>query len=68
MPRLPYLTLLDRFILMSTLLVFLSLVEVLITSTLAARGRIDAARTLDRHARWIFPSVFTAVAAALYVR
>jgi cadmium resistance protein CadD (predicted permease) len=67
-PPLPYLTLLDRFILASTLLVFLSLVEVLVTSSLAARGRIEAARTLDRHSRWLFPAVFAASAAVIYAR
>ena len=63
-PRLPYLTVLDRFILASSILVFLSLVEVVVTTTLALRARIDEA-SVDRHARWIFPSVFTLVTAAI---
>jgi hypothetical protein len=67
-PRLPYLTLLDRFILAGSLLVFLSLVEVLITTTLSLRSRIEAARAVDRHARWVFPAAFAFVAAVIYLR
>lgn len=65
-PKLPYLTVLDRFILASSILVFLSLVEVVVTTTLALRGRIDTARTLDRQARWVFPSVFVLLAGVIF--
>jgi hypothetical protein len=65
-PSLPYLTLLDTFILASSLLVLLSLVEVLITTTLALRDRIEAGRALDRHARWLFPSVFVIVSGIIF--
>lgn len=64
-PNLPYLTLLDRFILTSSLLVFLSLFEVLVTTTLAARGREAAALAVDRNARWLFPAAFALVSAAI---
>ena len=66
MPKLPYLTRLDSFILMSSLLVFLSLIEVMFTTKLANRDRLDLARTIDRRSRWIFPLVFaTAIATAI---
>jgi hypothetical protein len=67
-PKLPYLTLLDRFILASSLLVFLSLVEVLITTTLAVGGRIEAGRAIDRYSRWIFPSVFSIITVTIFLR
>jgi len=67
-PKVPYLTLLDTFILASSLLVFLSLVEVVITTSLAVAGRIEAARAIDRHSRWIFPSAFSIVTAAILLR
>lgn len=67
-PKLPYLTLLDAFILASSVLVFLSLVEVVITTTLAVGGRIEAARAIDRHGRWIFPSAFSIVTVAILLR
>jgi hypothetical protein len=57
-PDLPYLTRLDAFILMSSVLVFLSIVEVLLTTKLANRDRINLARAIDRRCRWIFPIVF----------
>lgn len=57
-PRLPYLTRLDAFILMSSLLVFLSLIEVMVTTKFAHRDRLALARTIDRRCRWIFPLVF----------
>jgi hypothetical protein len=57
-PKLPYLTLLDELILAGTLLVFFSIVEVLATTTLAARGRAATAHAIDRRARWAFPLAF----------
>lgn len=63
-PKLPYLTRLDAFVLMSTVLVFLSMIEVIVTTKFANRDRLGLARTIDRRCRWIFPLVF-AVAAAI---
>ncbi len=57
-PELPYLTRLDAFVLMSSLLVFLSLIEVIITTKFAHRDRLERARTIDRWCRWIFPGGF----------
>jgi len=64
-PKLPYLTLLDAFILLSSILVFLSLIEVMVTTALALNNRVEAARALDRHSRWVFPLVFLVVSALL---
>jgi cadmium resistance protein CadD (predicted permease) len=57
-PKLPYLTRLDAFILMSSLLVFLSMIEVLVTTKFANRDRLGLAHTIDRRCRWIFPLIF----------
>jgi hypothetical protein len=65
-PKLSYLTALDAFILTSTILVFFSLVEVVITATLAVRGRVDAALTIDRYSRWLFPCVFAIALATIF--
>ncbi len=59
-PELPYLTRIDAFILMSSFLVFLSLIEVLVTTKFASRGRAELAHAIDRRCRWIFPVVFAA--------
>ena len=54
-----YLSRLDYLILAATVLVFASLPEVMITSTLAKTNRVDLARRIDRWARILFPSTFT---------
>jgi len=67
-PKLPYLTRLDAFVLMSTVLVFLSIIEVLVTTTFANRGGTEQALAVDRRCRWIFPLVFVAMSAAILFR
>jgi len=67
-PKLPYLTLLDSFILLGTVLVFLSLIEVIVTTRLALNERVKTARTIDRHARWVFPLTFATLSAFIFLR
>jgi cadmium resistance protein CadD (predicted permease) len=57
-PNIHYLTRMDKFLLGSTLLVFASLVEVVVTSSLVSRDRLERARNVDRWARWLFPLTF----------
>ena len=57
-PRLPYMTRMDYFILGSTVLVFLTLVEVVMTSALAKMNRRGLARRIDRVSRVAFPLAF----------
>ncbi|MEI6323285.1 MAG: hypothetical protein WCP60_09305 [bacterium] len=57
-PKLPYLTCLDKFVLFSSLLVFVTLIQAIITSKLAKHGNLERARAMDRHCRWIFPLIF----------
>jgi hypothetical protein len=66
-PKLPYLTRLDAFILFSSLLVFLSLIEVMYTSWLANQERVSEARVIDRRCRFIFPGVFTVCSILIYL-
>ena len=63
-PKLPYLTHLDAFILISSVLVLLPLIEVIVTSTLAVKKRGDLARRVDHYCRAIFPIAYVAVIAA----
>ena len=58
LPRLPYMTRMDYFTVGSTLLVFLALQVVVVTSSLSTRGRDVAARTVDLVARAAFPGAF----------
>jgi len=62
-PRVPYATRLDEFIFVSTILVFLSLIEVTITSLLAYNKNVRTARKMDIVSRLVFPAIFVA---ALY--
>jgi hypothetical protein len=58
-PHLPYMTRLDYFTLGSTVLVFLTLVEVIITTNLALKDQAKIARKIDNWCRFIFPIIFT---------
>ncbi|HDH08113.1 MAG TPA: hypothetical protein ENG96_01380, partial [Gammaproteobacteria bacterium] len=58
LPVIPYLTQMDKFLFSSTLLVFLSLIEVVVTSHLSGTDRLSMARRIDRQARWFFPVLF----------
>lgn len=53
-PKVEYLTEMDRLVLSATMLVFLALGEVVVISRLVRSDRIETARRIDRHARWIY--------------
>jgi len=61
LPRLSYLTRADRFLIGSTLLVFLAFGEALWTSFLATYDQEEKALAIDRRSRILFPLVFAAV-------
>jgi len=61
LPRLSYLTRADRFLIGSTLLVFLAFGEALRTSYLANRDQEERALRIDRISRVLFPILFVAV-------
>lgn len=58
LPPVSYMTRVDYFITGSTFLVFLSLLQVIITGTLVSQNRVPDARRLDRWSRLIFPVLF----------
>lgn len=55
LPKVSYLTRMDLFILGSTVIVFVSLFEAVLTGVLAKGGRLKAARTIDWISRIVFP-------------
>lgn len=57
LPKIPYLTRMDSFILVSTIMVAFGLVEVVITSHLAKTKRVHIARRIDWVMRIIFPGL-----------
>jgi hypothetical protein len=68
LPRLPYMTRLDGFFLTSTLLVFFSLIEVLVTTILDNNQQTERAKRIDRYCRVIFPVTFVSASIAIFVR
>jgi len=67
LPRLPYMTRLDLFFLVSTLLVFFSLIEVLVTTILDDNQQTERAKKIDRYCRVIFPAIFAISSVAIFV-
>ena len=66
-PKVPYLTQMDQFVLSVTLLVFLTLGEVVVTSRLVKSDRIETARRLDRYARWVYLAALATVVAVFFL-
>ena len=66
LPRLPYMTRLDVFFLVSTLLVFLSLIEVVVTTVLDNNHKLAQAKVIDRFCRLIFPAMFVVASVAIF--
>jgi hypothetical protein len=58
LPRVPYLTRMDELVFGATVLVFLALLEVIITSRLAQKNQAQLAQRIDRYARWMYPLAF----------
>jgi hypothetical protein len=65
LPRLPYMTRLDALFLISTLLVFFSLIEVMATTILDNNQQTERAKKLDRYCRVIFPVIFAIACVAI---
>ncbi|MGH8100055.1 MAG: hypothetical protein ACREIW_02065 [Chthoniobacterales bacterium] len=66
LPRLPYMTRLDVFFLISTLLIFFSLIEVLVTTILDNSKQTARAKKLDRYCRVIVPLIFVVASIAIF--
>jgi len=58
LPPVSYLTRLDHFLLGSTLLVFITLTQVAVTSALSGEDHLERAAALNRASRWAFPAAF----------
>lgn len=67
LPKVAYATKMDYFILGSTLLVFASLLEVVVTAHLARTEKLKTARWIDRVMRLVFPTAFLLLAIESFV-
>lgn len=57
LPRLSYLTRMDHFLIGSTLLVLLTVVQVVITTAAEDKDHGRRAARINRHSRWVFPAL-----------
>jgi len=57
-PKVSYTTRMDEFIFMSTVLVFITLIQVIVTSSLALNNKVHTARRVDKISRIVFPVIF----------
>ena len=62
LPDVSYLTRLDYFIMVSTVLVYAALVVVVVTASYVASDRVHVAHRVDRWARWLFALAFLVTA------
>jgi hypothetical protein len=67
LPKVSYMTRMDQFLFGATVLVFATLLEVILTTTLARGERLDLARRIDRWARVLFPLLFALVTARAFL-
>ncbi len=67
MPEISYLTRFDVFVFGTTLLVFLAMIEVVITTGLAKSDRLALAWRLDRVCRMVFPGLLVLIALYAFV-
>ncbi len=61
LPPVSYLTRLDYFLLGSTILVFVALIQVALTGAMNEEGRADRAKAVNRSSRWAFPVAYGAL-------
>jgi len=66
LPPVSYLTRLDYFLLGATILVFVSLIQVALTSSTAAGNGAERAMATNRFSRWVFPAAFALLVAASF--
>lgn len=67
LPPLSYLTRMDDFLLGSTILLLLVLVEVVVSTHLHGTDRPQRALSLDRASRWVFPIAFAALSVSAFL-
>lgn len=66
LPRLSYLTRMDYFLIGSTLLVLLAVIQVTATTQAEDRDHGRRARRMNIHSRWVFPALFLGLMVAAF--
>ena len=68
LPRVSYLTVMDTFVFGAAVMIFMVLVEAVVTSALVGVGKENLARRLDRYGRWVLPLAFLALVSWVWLR
>ena len=66
LPRVSYLTIMDSFVFGAAVLVFLALIEAVVTSALVGSGRGELARRLDYYGRFILPTALLGLILSIF--
>ncbi|MDX1314450.1 MAG: hypothetical protein R3356_03020 [Eudoraea sp.] len=66
-PKIPYLTLIDVFVIENFLILVFSVIVTLITGWFFHNGKPDIGKKLNRISRWAFPASYVAIAIIIYV-
>lgn len=64
LPRVSYLTRMDYFLIGSTVLVLMTVIQVTVTTRTADRDHGSKARRINSHSRWFFPATFIGLMAS----
>ena len=67
LPKVSFLTVMDKFILFSTLLVFFALGVTIVASNISKRGNENLARWIDILARWVYLGLFIIILVYIYL-
>jgi hypothetical protein len=67
-PKVPYQTRLDKYTFLSIVMIFLALMEGVLSSRLAGHGRETAARRFDLACRVLFPVVFMVMSLIVFLK
>lgn len=67
LPKVSFLTVMDKFVLISTILIFLALGESILVSRIARHGNESLARRIDSTARWVYLGCFAMLLLYIFV-
>ncbi|MDQ3019364.1 MAG: hypothetical protein M3R36_02165 [Bacteroidota bacterium] len=67
LPKISYMTRMDIFVLGSSILIFVTLIESVITASMSSTGKEALANKIDKNCRWIFPLLYILVVLVAFV-
>ena len=67
LPKVSFLTVMDKFVLFSTILIFLALGESILVSRISRDGNEALARKIDSTARWVYLGLFALLLLYIYI-